>query len=280
MISVIVTIYNVEEYLPQCIESILNQTYRDLEIFLVNDGSTDSSGVICNQYANLDSRIKVINQTNLGVSAARNTGLKRATGKYIYFIDGDDYIHPQLLEILESYLQNSLYDFSMITGITTHNTIPKFNDIPSNFSEKTLTQDDLFKGLFNFAEEQEVQYQVVWNKLYRKNIIDNQRFNKTGSEDTEFNCRVFRKCNNAIWLKIPLYFWVQRSTSIIHQPINANYIDRMNSYYMCYCNLLRNNSKLKDYCLEKTYKVMINIRFYSKNTIYTDELESNIKFIK
>lgn len=100
MISVIVPVYNVEEYLPTCIESILNQTYKDLEILLIDDGSTDNSGKICDKYAKEDGRCIVVHQPNKGVSEARNTGLKHATGEYISFIDGDDYIHPQMLEIL------------------------------------------------------------------------------------------------------------------------------------------------------------------------------------
>ncbi len=279
MISVIVTIYNVEEYLPTCIESILCQTYKKLEIFLVNDGSTDSSKEICIKYCNQDPRIRFINQINQGVSAARNIGLKKATGKYIYFIDGDDYIHPQTLEILASYLHDDIYDFSMITGIRTYNIISKSNNIPLFFSKKTLSQHDLLKGLFNFAEEEELQYQVVWNKLYRKKIINELYFKKTGSEDTEFNCRVFQQCRNAIWIKIPLYHWFQRNSSITHQPINNNYIDRMNSYYSCYYNLLHNQNKLKDYSLEKMYKTMINIRYYTTNTRFNHEVLLNIRNI-
>lgn len=96
LISVIVPIFNVEAYLRPCIESILASTYTTLQIILVNDGSTDHSGEICDEYTRKDTRIEVIHQKNAGLSPARNSGMKAAKGKYISFIDGDDYIHPQM----------------------------------------------------------------------------------------------------------------------------------------------------------------------------------------
>ena len=98
LISVIVPIYGVEKYLEQCLDSILNQTYRQLEIILIDDGSTDRCGEICDRYASRDSRIKVIHQTNQGLSAARNVGMDMATGEYISFIDSDDYIDLHFYE--------------------------------------------------------------------------------------------------------------------------------------------------------------------------------------
>lgn len=98
MISIIVPVYNVEEYLRECVDSVLNQTYSDIEVILVDDGSTDQSGNICDEYAGMDSRIKVIHKKNEGVSAARNTGIEVASGERIIFVDSDDCIHPQLLE--------------------------------------------------------------------------------------------------------------------------------------------------------------------------------------
>lgn len=175
MISVIVPIYDVEEYLPTCIESILNQTYKNLEILLIDDGSTDKSGIICDEYARQDNRCTVIHQRNKGVYEARNTGLNHATGEYISFIDGDDYIHPQMLETLYEALQKGDYDFSMVT----FKQIWKYRkeDFPTIAIQnnniliaKTLT---LMAGLYtinNMPQWSEVNFQVVWNKLYKKNL--------------------------------------------------------------------------------------------------------------
>ena len=99
-ISVIIPVYNVEEYLPVCLDSVLAQTFSDFEAVCVNDGSPDNSAAILEKYAKKDARIKVVSRPNGGLSAARNTGLENACGEYIYFLDSDDYIHPQLLEIL------------------------------------------------------------------------------------------------------------------------------------------------------------------------------------
>ena len=148
MISVIVPIYNVEEYLPTCIESILNQTYKDLEILLIDDGSTDNSGKICDEYAKQDKRCIVIHQQNKGVSATRNTGLNYATGKYISFVDGDDYIHPQMIEILYNEIRKGDFDFSMIL----HKAVWKYHkpqNIYSDKKTKILLQEDLMRSIFN-----------------------------------------------------------------------------------------------------------------------------------
>ena len=116
MVSVIVPVYNAEKCLPRCVESILSQTYKDLEIILVDDGATDDSPRICDDYAVKDSRIKVIHQKNGGISNARNTGLKNAKGDYIQLVDHDDVIHPQMVKKLLSLLDSGDYDFSMCYG--------------------------------------------------------------------------------------------------------------------------------------------------------------------
>lgn len=112
-ISIIVPVYNVEKYLSQCIESIINQNHKNIEIILVNDGSTDKSGDICDKYSLKDNRIKVIHKKNEGVSIARNTGLKVATGEYIAFVDGDDLVDKDIYTRLINVINNSKYDLVM-----------------------------------------------------------------------------------------------------------------------------------------------------------------------
>ena len=108
--SIVVSIYNIEKYISKCIESIINQTYTNIELILVDDGSKDSSGSICDSYALKDNRIKVIHKQNAGLGMARNTGLENATGDYILFIDGDDFIDLKLLETVNKYLSDKKYD--------------------------------------------------------------------------------------------------------------------------------------------------------------------------
>lgn len=178
MISVIVPIYNVEEYLSTCIESILNQTYKNLEILLIDDGSTDNSGKICDMYAKQDSRCIVIHQLNKGLSGARNTGLDYATGEYISFVDGDDYIHPQMLEILYEALQKGDYDFSMALYKEVY--VKENVLFISNYTFQEFDQDQLIYGLYNTSRKRnnysEMNFHVVWNKLYKKKLINNTYF--------------------------------------------------------------------------------------------------------
>ena len=283
LISVIVPIYNVETYLPFCINSILASTYTNLEIILVDDGSTDSSSRICDDFQAKDPRCKVIHQMNFGLSAARNTGLKYVTGEYISFIDGDDYIHPQMYKTLYHAIKKGDYTFSMIFGkkVYNHNTYQK--DIiyieNTNIEYQTINQYQLFQNLYGRGKE-ELQYQVVWNKLYRADIIKDIFFEKTGTEDTEYNNRVYLRSQKAILVEKEFYFWVQRPTSITHQPINDNYIDRINSYYLSFKQIPLDMHKYQALCLEKMYKTMINVRYHAQYTNYQIKANTTCKKIK
>ena len=168
LISVIVPIYNVEGYLTDCINSILKSTYTNLEVILIDDGSTDHSSQICDEFQAKDPRCKVIHQTNLGLSAARNTGLKEATGEFISFIDGDDYISPIMYETLYLAITSDAYSFSMVYGKQVY---PKEHLQQNNISSEyqTICQHQLFQNLYGRGND-EVQYQVVWNKLYKANL--------------------------------------------------------------------------------------------------------------
>lgn len=282
MISVIVPVYNVEEYLPTCIESILNQTYKDLEILLIDDGSTDNSGRICDEYAKRDNRCIVIHQPNKGVYNARNTGLEHVKGEYISFIDSDDYIHPQMLEILYETLQKGDYDFSMVAYKKVWD-YSKYTPI-TKINTHILDTSTLIHRLYNINYKNnnlpEMSCQVLWNKLYKKSLIAQSRFKITGSGDTEFNNRIYLKTKSAIYIDTPLYYWHQRTTSITHQSINLNFIDRVNSYFLSLNEISQKDIDYRACCLEKLYKTMINVRYHAQNTKfqnYTVKLIAQIK---
>ena len=172
LISVIVPIYQVEKYLEQCLDSILNQTYRNLEIILIDDGSPDRCGDICDRYASLDSRIKVIHQPNAGLSAARNAGMDIATGEYISFIDSDDYIDSHFYEKMEQGFQD-YPEAPIITCLAYQNEegyITPYTHINTNQPEfhSTLTFcEDCILGKMSV---------VVWNKLFRSELMKDIRF--------------------------------------------------------------------------------------------------------
>ena len=271
-ISIIVPIYNVEAYLDNCITSIINQTFTDLEIILVNDGSTDNSGKICDYYANKDSRIMVIHQTNRGLSEARNIGIRIAKGTYISFIDGDDYIHPQMLEIQHYFLSQS-HDssFSIIREIITYNKVQQiFNEFNVNTaSTYILTKDELMKCLYGNSPNIYTGFlaNVVHCKLYKSSIIKETFFqNFKISEDTEYNSRLYLKCTNAIFIDLPMYYYIQRETSLSYQPLSSiNHINRINMYYKCLCNTPSNQIAYRALVLERTYKFMLNIRYHNRH---------------
>ncbi|MBE6349542.1 MAG: glycosyltransferase [Spirochaetaceae bacterium] len=159
-ISIIVPVYKVEKYLSKCIDSILAQTFKDFELILINDGSPDNSPKICNDYAQKDSRIKVIHQKNAGVSAARNAGLDIAKGEYIGFVDSDDWIEP------------STYEIAYNTAIEREADIVQWDFIFDYTSGKKIEKKFGVEGYFNIAEDSSYFYGGMWHKLISKKLID------------------------------------------------------------------------------------------------------------
>ena len=271
LISVIVPIYNVETYLPFCINSILASTYKNLEIILVDDGSTDSSSMICDDFQAKDPRCKVIHQTNSGLSAARNTGLKEVTGEYISFIDGDDYIHPQMLEIQHHFLSNNKeLSFSIIKEIKVYDNRQKmFEYIDTcNIATHVFTKDQLIKCLYENNKHIYTPFlaNVVHCKLYKSSIIKDTLFRDFKiSEDTEYNSRLYLTCTKAIFIDCSMYYYVQRKESLSHQSLNSiNHIDKINMYYTCLCNTPSDNIIYRALVLERMYKFMINLRYHNR----------------
>lgn len=277
MISVIVPVYNVEEYLSICIESILNQTFTDFELLLIDDGSTDNSGKICDLYAEKDSRCIVIHQTNKGVSEARNIGLDNAKGEYISFIDSDDYIHPQMFEILYNEIRKGNFDCSMILHKAVEGYCNSWSPL-LDYSTMVFTQEQLMKALFNVKipnnQMEENDFQVVWNKLYKSKIINKIRFINTSTEDTEFNNRVYLKCNKIVVIFTIAYYWFQRSSSLNRQCRSNRYVPY--SYYICWKEMPYDKEDYKGYCLEKLYKSILNYRYYAVNSIYKHEADKRV----
>ena len=164
MISIIVPVYNTERYLPACIDSVRNQTYTDWELLLVDDGSSDSSGRICDQYAELDPRIRVVHKSNNGVSAARNTGIDAAKGEYLVFLDSDDEFAPDCIELLAEPLKKRDYDFVIGQVVI----VGSDNYYPSLKLEDGAIEDNA-TILYHYARE--AFYMMPWNKLCRVELI-------------------------------------------------------------------------------------------------------------
>ena len=225
-ISIIVPVYNVENYLKNCIDSILNQTFKDFELILVNDGSTDNSLNICEDYKSIDDRIKIVNKKNGGLSSARNAGLDIATGEYIGFIDSDDYIHPQMYEILYNEIKNEA-DISMCDFEKVYEFDKKLlgSNFVSDYEIEILNNEE---ALSKLAEKNEVTYVVAWNKLYKKELFKDIKF-KEGiiHEDEYIIHRLLYQVNKLIYVKEKLHFYLQRKGSIIDKKLDIDRVDYM-----------------------------------------------------
>lgn len=187
-VTVIIPVYNAENYLVECINSVIEQTYRELQIILIDDGSNDSSGQICDQYQKCDSRIEVIHQENSGVGSARNIGLNHALGNYITFIDCDDVINGQMIEILvEKAIQNSL-DI-VVTTLSRSRSVLKKTEVGNVrlYNFETIT-DDEFSDLLS-----KELLSGILGKLYKREFLENKRFRlgQQWGEDLCFNLKLF-----------------------------------------------------------------------------------------
>lgn len=204
LISVIVPIFNVEEYLEQCVESIINQTYKNLEIILVNDGSTDRSGDICNKYKHIDQRIVVINKANGGLSDARNAGIEMAKGNYIAFVDGDDWIEYTMYENLIQPIIEDKTDFAF--GIIERETRKYFENRVSN--NKMILSGKEILDAYIYPEHIPHILKSVCDKLYTRSIIGDIRF-KVGihGEDGPFNTSIMCKSDKCAFVPKIMYHY-------------------------------------------------------------------------
>lgn len=212
-ISIIVPVYNVEKYVEKCIQSLINQSYKNIEIILVDDGSNDRSNKIIDEYAKVDSRILTIHQKNKGVSAARNAGLKVATGEYVGFVDPDDYVDYQMYETMLKKIELNMSDlavcgFSKVTELSDKEEIFEIKD-------ELLSPKKCVEDLFDFRGGYAIK-PSVWNKLFRRDKIGDLKFDENIgiSEDLKFFVQYILKCNSIVYVKQAFYKNLQRDGSI------------------------------------------------------------------
>lgn len=214
-ISVIVPVYQVEKYVARCIESILNQTYKDFEMILVDDGSLDGSGDICEKYAVSDGRIQVIHKKNGGLSSARNAGLDVAVGKYVTFVDSDDVIHPQYLEVLHRECEQNSADISIgrLTRFQEDNEIKVFQNITNT---KGVLKNSIYTLNCFFDKKKTVSnYVSACCKLFKRNLFENIRFPEGRLFEDEFTTyRLYYAANVVIDLDEVLYYYFVNDVGI------------------------------------------------------------------
>ncbi|MBQ6226482.1 MAG: glycosyltransferase [Bacteroidaceae bacterium] len=225
MLSIIVPVYNVSRYLYGCIESILNQEFQDFELILVDDGSVDDSGKICDEYAGKDNRIHVIHQKNGGVSSARNTGIENASGKYIAFVDADDTMEPNMYSTMVTKAEQSGSDY-VICGLKilfANNTEDILYSLPENV---LMNRDSVIKVLLYSIYSNENIINSPCNKLYRLDLIRNNQIRflkRRRAEDWLFNIRYLENSQSALYINEPLYNYVRNNESVMSRVLPEQY---------------------------------------------------------
>lgn len=236
LISVIIPVYNAEKYLNRCVDSILNQSYENLEIILVNDGSTDLSFSICNDYLKVDKRIKLINKINQGAAQARNTGLDFAKGEYITFVDSDDLISREAIEKLYIGATENNCDIA-VCGFCTC-----YENQKIDFSEKNKNiKHDVFYGndtlnLFGWANQ--VSANSIWAKLYKAELFEEIRFPEfRTAEDLFVAFKLYHKANKMFVTNERMYYYICRQGSLMHgEKLNTNDTVSVCDKLIAYCD--------------------------------------------
>ncbi len=277
-ISIIVPIYNVEKYLKTCIDSILAQRFKDFELILVDDGSTDDCGNICDKYSLKDNRIKTIHKENGGLSSARNSGIDIAKGKYIGFIDGDDHIHPDMYNILFENIVK--YDSDMV--------MCNFQYVNENDKVKLNSEDGIFKinhydkieALNMIYSEESIKFIVAWNKLYKRELFSDIRYEVGKVCEDEFAIhKLLYKCNVITYIDLPMYFYVQSSNSIMRKKFNVKRLDSIEAL-KDRMNFFNNNNEEILYRKTQDLYAGVCISQYIKAKKELIEIDNKLKIIK
>lgn len=296
LISVIVPVYNVEIYLKQCVDSILHQTYSNLQIILVDDGSTDSSGSLCDDFANMDNRIRVIHKQNEGLGYARNSGLDIATGDYVLFVDSDDYIHKDMVKRLIENLNKFSSDTSFCGYYTTYND-EKIEEHPAFYNNCSFSDTEIIDNVLlemiggEPSANQDTKLSMsVWHALYSLDIIKQNHIRFPSerqfiSEDIIFHIAYLHHSNNVCFQSTPLYYYRLTRNGSLTYRFNENELQRQIVQYN------RLNSDLAEFLPKDKYilrtqryflgriRTAINKAVSYKNTNRKFKLNKYIKFI-
>lgn len=277
-VSIVVPVYNVERYLRQCLDSIANQTYENFEAILIDDGATDSSGCICDEYAERDSRFRVIHQENAGAANAKNTGLDAACGAYVAFVDSDDWVERHWLESMVSVMKSSEADVVECDFLKEYlSSTERGNDAsycPGQFS----AHDYLTRYLNNWT------CSLFWNKLVKVNLLSNIRFRRERRciDDEFFTYKVLTNAKKIVRIEDCLYHYRQRASSAVSSPTNSKQItddaleilkerymwityhfpDLRKTYIRHDVNILFYFARSFAFCEETRLKFRKNARFY------------------
>lgn len=264
IISVIVPVYNVEKYIKHSLDSIINQTYKYLEIILIDDGSTDKSGIICDEYSKIDKRIKVIHKNNQGAAIAKNVGLDNMTGEYFIFVDSDDYLDLKMIETLVYHLENTgsdIVECGFVNHYVNKNVVRKVCE-----NEEVLSNKDY---LIMFTKQWSCS--LLWNKLYKAHLTKNIRFKKEKRciDDEFYTYKVVSNANKICRITDCLYFYRKRKSSVMNNSRNGYQISNDKVLFILerYNYIIEYFPELKNYFLDNLvnyYLILSKNQFLKK----------------
>ena len=270
MVSVIVPVYNAAPYLTRCLDSIAAQTCGDFETIVIDDGSTDSSGRICDGYGRKDGRFRIIHTENRGFSAARNRGLEEASGDWIYFADADDYVHPRVLEVLLAAVTSG-YDVAESGFRTSVSTDREPFEFPEEGSElppfREIPAEACLRGIFSRKVKESLTQAVLWNKLYARKVLVGLRFEHRIMEDAFFNFEVFRRGPKVVRMDAALYSYHQRPDSYSHRTApDINAVEHLRHTISLMDRTSGMDPVTRGAALCRTYRKMLTARYMTRKT--------------
>ena len=209
LVSVVIPVYNSQKYLNACVDSIVNQTYSNLEIILVDDGSTDQSGMICDEYAKKDGRVKVIHKENGGNGDARNTGYKQATGEWLVMVDNDDILHPQQIEVLLQIALHQNADVVVGNYVAISDTEnPEFQEITEEVFQKAEVLTDKHLNDDEFLKKRSMILTTPWSKIWKKSLYEDILFpKKSKHDDTWTTWKAYEKADRVVFVDEVVHYW-------------------------------------------------------------------------
>jgi glycosyltransferase involved in cell wall biosynthesis len=293
-VSIIVPIYNVEKYLARCLDSLLAQRLKEIEIIAVNDGSTDSSLEIVNIYSAKDNRIRVINQPNKGVSSARNAGISAASGAFVGFVDPDDWIDEEMYITMYNQAIREKVDIVMCSYIRefgSHSKVKKFNLPNLTRYEGEEVKEKLMRRLVGPLNEEISNPELldawgtVWSKLYRSEVINDNRvrfvdLNKIGSnEDNLFNIEVFYYAKSFLYLNSPYYHYWRVNSQSISTGYKPDLINRWNYLFNYIESFLKAKNLNQEFYHALNNRICLNTLGLGLNTISKENPSSSFKKI-
>lgn len=280
LISVVIPVYNVEKYLNDCVKSIINQSYTNIQIILVDDGSTDKSGDICERFLKQDNRIQVIHKKNEGLSIARNVGIEVARGKYICFVDSDDLVNRNFIEILYKACKENDCNMSMCnyTKFFNNEELKNMENINTKKLDiKIESKNSLLEGIYIYDHVKNI---IAVNKLYLKDLFGNIKYKKNKLHEDEFTTyKLIYKCNKIAVVNAEMYYYRQSPDSIMRKQFNIKRLDYIEALEERLCFYKeRKEKKLYDMTL-KTYCYTI-MRMCNLCKKYISDSKKIIKALK